>query len=107
MSQRDEKLRDMIKEAAAKFLNVESNRVSLMTVTNVMLTKNNKHATIFFTVFPNNKEKAALDFVKRKRGEFRDFAGENIRVGRIPFFDFEIDNGEKHRQKIDALLKSD
>ena len=39
MSQRDEKLRDMIKEAAAKFLNVESNRVSLMTVTNVMLTK--------------------------------------------------------------------
>ena len=69
MSQRDAKLRDMIKEAAVKFLNVESNRVSLMTVTNVMLTKNNKHATIFFTVFPNNKGKAALDFIQTKEGQ--------------------------------------
>lgn len=107
MKQRDEKLKDMIKKVAAKFLNIESNRVSLMTVTNVLLTENGKRATIFFTVFPNDKEKAALDFVKRKRSEFRDFAGENIRVGRIPFFDFEIDTGEKHRQKIDAILKSD
>lgn len=107
MKKRDEKLKDLIKETAAKFLNIESNRVSMVTVTNVEISKDGKYATIFFTVFPNDKEKAALDFAKRKRAEFRDFAKKNIRAGRIPFFDFEIDAGEKHRQKIDVILKSD
>lgn len=104
MKKRDEKLKDIIKEVAAKFLNIESNRVSMVTVTNVRISKDDKYATIFFTVYPRKKEKAALDFVKRKRAEFRDFARENIRAGRIPFFDFEIDAGEKHRQNIDAIL---
>lgn len=104
MKKRDEKLKDLIKEAAAKFLNIESNRVSMVTVTNVLISKDGKYATIFFTVYPSDKEKAALDFAKRKRAEFRDFAQKNIRAGRIPFFDFEIDAGEKHRQKIDSIL---
>lgn len=104
MKKREEKLKDLIKEAAAKFLNIESNRVSMMTVTNAQISKDGKCATIFFTVYPNDKEKGALDFAKRKRAEFRDFAKKNIRAGRIPFFDFEIDAGEKHRQKIDSIL---
>lgn len=104
MKKQDEKLKDFIKEISAKFLNIESNRVSMVTVTEVKISNDAKYATIFFTVFPNNKEKAVLDFVKRKRTEFRDFAKENSRMGRIPFFDFEIDAGEKHRQKIDSIL---
>lgn len=104
MKKREEKLKDLIKEAAAKFLNIESNRVSMMTVTDARISKDGKYATIFFTAYPSDKEKAALDFAKRKRTEFRDFAKKNIRAGRIPFFDFEIDAGEKHRQKIDSIL---
>ena len=107
MKKREEKLKDLIKEVAAKFLNIESNRVSMVTVTNVKISKDGKYATIFFTAFPSGKEKAALDFAKRKRAEFRDYAKKNIRAGRIPFFDFEIDAGEKHRQKIDVLLGND
>lgn len=104
MKKRDEKLKDLIREVAAKFLNIESNRVSMVTVTSVQISKDYKYATIFFTVYPRKKEKAALDFARRKRAEFRNFAGKNIRTGRIPFFDFEIDAGEKHRQKIDTIL---
>ena len=107
MKKRDDKLKDLIREVAAKFLNIESNRVSMVTVTDVMISKDGKYATIFFTVYPSDKEKAALDFAKRKRAEFRDFAKKNIKAGRIPFFDFEIDAGEKHRQKIDAILGND
>lgn len=106
MKKRNEKLKDLIKETAANFLNIESNRVSMVTVTDVRISKDGKCATIFFTAYPNNKEKAALDFAKRKRTEFRNFAKENIKVGRIPFFDFEIDAGEKHRQKIDSILEA-
>lgn len=107
MKKRDEKLKDLIKETAAKFLNIESNRASMVTVTKAEISNDGKCATIFFTVYPNDKEKAVLDFVKRKRTEFRDFAKKNTRIGRIPFFDFEIDAGEKHRQKIDTLLVSE
>lgn len=107
MKKREEKLKDLIKETASKFLNIESNRVSMVTVTNVGISNDGKSATVFFTVYPNDKEKAVLDFVKRKRADFRDFAKKNTRVGRIPFFDFEIDGGEKHRQKIDALLNNE
>ena len=104
MKNREYKLKDIIKEVSAKFLNIESNRASMMTVTDVRISKDGKYATIFFTVYPSDKEKAALDFAKRKRAEFRDFAKKNIKAGRIPFFDFEIDAGEKHRQKIDSIL---
>ena len=51
----------------------------------------------------SDKEKAALDFLKRIRSEFRTHLMEKARMRRIPFFDFEIDYGEKNRQKIDEI----
>ncbi len=94
-----------IKRIAAQFLQRESNHLSLITVTDVMVSKDNKQMTIFFTVLPETKEKAALDFVKRKRSEFRKYVKENSRMQRIPFFDFAIDTGEKNRQKIDEIAR--
>lgn len=106
MKNREEKLKEALKNEAAKFLNAESNRTSMLTVTDARISNDGKMATILFTVYPTSKEKAALDFIKRKRSEFREFAMKNIKIGKIPFFDFKIDLGEKHRQKIDDVLKS-
>ena len=103
MSLRDEKMMGQIKELAARFFSMESNRTSLVTVTSVALADNGKEATVFFTVFPEDKEDAVLDFAKRKRSEFKHFIKEESRLGRIPFVDFEIDKGEKNRQRIDEL----
>ncbi len=106
MSSRDQKLKDIIKEAAALFLQRESNYTSILTVTDISLSDRGNQATIFFTVLPDNKEKAALDFVKRKRAEFREFFKGRARMRALPFFDFEIDKGEKNRQKIDEIARS-
>jgi ribosome-binding factor A len=89
---------------AARFLLLEGNNSSLLTITNVVLTKDGKRATIFFTVFPESYEKTALEFAKRKRTEFKQFVRDNSRLGMIPQLDFAIDAGEKNRQKIDNLL---
>jgi ribosome-binding factor A len=89
---------------AARFLLLEGNNSSLLTITNVVLTKDGKRATIFFTVFPESYEKTALEFAKRKRSEFKQFVRDNSRLGMIPQLDFAIDAGEKNRQKIDNLL---
>lgn len=83
---------------------LNGNTSSLLTVTKVELTSDGKRATIFFTVFPDTFEKTALEFAKRKRPDFKEFVKENSKLGRIPLLDFEIDSGEKNRQKIDSLL---
>ncbi len=103
MSNRNEKIKEMLRELGAKFLLLNGNGSSLITVTNVELTGDGKHATIFFTVFPDNFEKTALEFAKRKRSEFKEFVMDNSRLGRVPQLDFEIDLGEKNRQKIDNI----
>ena len=102
---KDGRLRDIIHDLASKFIQRESNGTSLVTVTDVHIGDSGKQAIIFFTVLPKDKEKAAIDFLKRQRSEFREYAMEHSRMGRIPFFDFEIDSGEKNRQKIDEISR--
>lgn len=106
MSERNEKVANYIKELTAEFLGRENNRTSLITVTSATCSPDLKRATIFITVLPDKKEKVALEFAKRKRGELREFLKKNMTTKNIPFIDIEIDLGEKHRQKIDELLRN-
>jgi ribosome-binding factor A len=101
---KQERFEEILRTCAAEFLSLESNRTSMITVTKVVTNDGGNTATIYFTVFPENQEEAALDFLKRKRSDFRAYVKYNARLMRIPFFDFEIDRGEKARQKIDASL---
>ena len=97
-------MQSLIKDLAGKFLQVNSNGTSLITVTDVTITKDGKYANIFFTVLPDEKTEEALNFTKRNRTEFSNFVKENSRIGFLPRFDFLVDLGEKHRQKIDELF---
>lgn len=103
MSVQDERIKEQIKVLAGKFLTMEGNKSSLLTVTNIEMSKDSKSVTILFTVFPDSFEKTALEFAKRKRSELKQFIKENVSFGRIPFLDFAIDLGEKNRQKIDEI----
>ena len=103
--QRNEKVANQIKEFTAEFLSRVNNKTSLITVTSATCSPDLKRATIFITVFPTEKEKSALEFAKRKRGELREFLKKIMTTKIIPFIDIAIDLGEKHRQKIDELLR--
>ena len=103
MSIRTEKILELVKKLAAEFFSREADKTSIITVTNANISDDLKNATIFFSVFPEDSEKAALNFAKRKRGEFKKYVRSKLRMKRIPFFDFEIDMGEKNRQKIEEL----
>ena|SRR3989344_7578779 len=104
MSNRSEKMTEILRDMSARFLSLYGNKSSLLTVTRVQMSREEKYATIFFTVFPESFEKTALQFAKRKRSEFKKFVKENSKLGKIPQMDFEIDLGEKNRQRIDSLL---
>ena len=104
MANRNEKITEILHDLGARFLSLNGNGTSLLTVTRVELTPDGKRAIIFFTAFPEGFEKTALEFAKRKRSEFKEFIKNNSKLGRIPQMDFAIDTGEKNRQKIDDLL---
>jgi len=99
----EEKLTQSIKDIASSFAQKQSNGTSLITITRVVLNPKGDRATIFVSVFPEDKEEAAVSFLVRNRGEFKDEFKAKVRVGRIPFFEFVVDKGEKLRQKIDLL----
>lgn len=103
MTLRQEKVRENIKHLAAEFLQRESTGNSLITVTDANISKDLKKATIFITVLPEASEDSALNFAKRKRGAIRNFIKTKLQMKTLPYLDFEIDQGEKNRQKIDEL----
>lgn len=101
----EEKLIELLRHKAAAFVQENSNRTSLITVTNAAVTPDGKGATIYVTVFPVEKEEEALDFMRRQRPAFKHFLRDSARLRVIPFVDFKLDVGEKNRQKIDELTK--
>ena len=103
---RNEKIKNNIKELAALYIEREAGPTSLITVTRVIMSTDNKKATIMISVLPREKEKAAYGFIKRNLGELRKHVTKNLRINPIPFLDVQIDEGEKNRQKIDELLSN-
>ena len=65
-----------------------------------------KNVTVFFSVLPESAEATVLNFAKRNRSEFREFLKEHTGLGRLPTVDFEVDYGEKNRQRIDDLTRT-
>lgn len=96
---------ETIAHRAADFFARESNGQSLVTITRADLSPDLKEITIFFSVLPDSAEAAVLKFAKRNRSEFREYLKGHTALGRIPTVDFEIDYGEKNRQRIDDLTR--
>ena len=106
MAQKDEKLKEVIRELAAEYFSRESNRTSLITVTDVELRSRNTRAVILFTVLPEDQEMAALDFMHRQLTAFREYVNAHARMMRVPFFEVAVDQGEKNRQRLDEVSKT-
>jgi ribosome-binding factor A len=106
-SHRKEKLPELLKHLAAEFIERESNRTSLVTVTNASISDSQKQVKILFTVLPEDQEEVVLEFLNRKKRDFFEYIDKHARIGRMPEIEFIIDTGEKNRQRIDFLLQSE
>ena len=100
---RDDRLATRITELAAEYLQMESNRTSLITVIRTDILNKGRRAIVYFTVLPDLEEERALKFARRKRSDFRKFIIQKKPVAFAPSFDFAIDYGERNRQRIDEL----
>lgn len=99
---------EMLVHMAGDFFAREAGNPSvngLITVTRSELKDDLKSAVIFFSVLPSTKENDALKFARRARSDFRDYVKQHTRLHPVPFIDFEIDYGEKNRQRVDELTR--
>jgi ribosome-binding factor A len=103
--ERKEKVEELVRRLAADFFERESNRDSLISITRVDLTPDLKRAVILISVLPESKEKAVLDFAMRMRTPLREYIKKNVSTRVVPHIEVQLDMGEKHRQKIDNILR--
>ena len=106
-SQRQLQVEQQVLGITQDFFQRESSGASMITVTRTEVSRDMKHGTIFITVLPESKEDAAINFAKRMRSELRHFVMKRLPVKVIPFFEVEIDFGEKNRLHVDALLRKE
>jgi ribosome-binding factor A len=104
---KEQRYEELMRNCAANFIQRESNGTSLITVTGVNVAHKLMQVTIYFTVLPEEKQAEALDFLQRNRSEFREYLKDHSRLGRLPTIQFELDFGEKNRQRIDELSKDE
>ena len=103
-SNRKFKLQEVIRQVVSEYINKETNKTSLITITKVDITPNLSKCDIYVSVFPEESEESALNFLKRKRREVKNTIKHKMNLRRIPFIDFGIDLGEKNRQKMEKLM---
>lgn len=102
---RHDKAKSLFMELVASFIREEANTNPLITVTNVFVSPSYQHIKVYFTTIPEGKEEDALVFLKRKGTELRTYVKKHSRLKFIPHIDFEVDNGERHRQHIDEVAR--
>lgn len=106
-TERQLKVEQQVLGIVQDFFQRESSGLSMITVTRTDISRDMKHGTIFISVFPENKEEAAINFAKRMRSEMRHYVMKRLPVKVIPFFEVEIDYGEKNRLHVEKLLRED
>jgi len=102
---RPEQANESIAHLAAQFLSQESNRESLITVTRSEMSSDYKNVLIYLSILPESQAEKALAFAKRIRTDFREYLKQKTQMHPVPTVDFEIDLGEKNRQRVDELTR--
>lgn len=106
MSERTAKIRELLLQYSGQYIAQQAHRDALITPTQAVVSRDLRQATIFVSVFPEEFETSALGFLKRHRSKFRAFLRKNTRLPVLPFISFELDGGEKNRQRIDEIVRS-
>lgn len=105
MIDRKNRVEEEIRKVVAEYIERESNRDALISVTRVTLGEKMNHGIIYVSVLPEDKETAVTHFLTRNGAHIKKFLREKIPHIRSPFLEFVIDTGEKNRLRIDEISR--
>jgi ribosome-binding factor A len=99
------RVESLIKELVAAYIQQEANTDPLITVTKATTAPDYRRVTIYFTTIPDGREADAMIFLKRCGSELRGYIKKKSNLKIIPFIEFSVDYGERHRQDIDVIAR--
>ncbi len=103
MAHKSERVSAAIQALAAQYFNKISRGAALITVTGVSLSSDRHLARVLLSVFPATHDEQALEFARRHTREMRQHIASHVKLGLLPRIVFEIDVGERNRQRLDEL----
>lgn len=86
-----ERLISLLHEAASSFIRFEADPNAMVTVIRTELSDNGQSAKFYISVFPDEKEKEILDFLRKRVKNFKNFMKPKIKMKFLPDVSFEID----------------
>lgn len=109
MSNRIQKINELLKEEVAKiiFKEIENPELELLTVTKAEISSDLKKATIWVTSLKDVSPVRLLNILNGKRTLFliQKFLAKTLTLKFIPKIEFKIDTSYEDIQKIENLLK--
>ena len=102
-----EKLNKEMRKAFGEFIERESNKQSLVTVTRCDTAPDLSNVIVYVSVFPTDSEDQVIKFLNRRKYDARSYMKKRVMSRVIPQVNFMIDLGEKNRQHIDQLLRDE
>jgi ribosome-binding factor A len=104
---RARKLAERIKVLVAQALEraVKDPDLGFVTITDVRVTPDLQHATIFYTVFGSDADKArSAEIIEKNRGRIRGEVGRNLSIRLTPTIEFVSDEVPETAAMINDLL---
>jgi ribosome-binding factor A len=105
--QRARKMADRIKQIIARRLDkgIRDPRLGFVTITDVQVTGDLQHASVFYTVYGTDEEReGSAAALKSATGMLRSEVGKNITARLTPSLEFFLDAVPENAAHIEALL---
>ena len=105
---RARKIADRIKVLIAENLEyrVKDPRLGFITITDVRVTNDLQHASVFYTVFGSDEERAGTaEALEAAKGKLRSFVGKQIGIRLTPTLEFFADAIPENAAHLEDLLK--
>lgn len=100
---RRENMTEFFKNQAGEFFARNTTGASMITVTNVYITEDLKHADIFISVLPESKSDAAYNFAKRMRTDLQKYILTKVKLTHLPYLDIVLDKSGNVYDKLHEI----
>lgn len=106
MSHGFEKIRGLVKRELALVLDeARDPRLSFVTLMDVKLSPDFRHATVYVSAFNAEAEAEILQVLQAHHGHFRSELAKRMKLKHTPELTFRIDEVEKKAQRLDQLFQ--